>query len=548
MEQLVALFLFLVLALLDQLAGHLLVVYRVEDVTGARNLGQTDDFDRNRRACGLDLPAVVVGHRADTADRSTCDNRITGVQRAVLYQQRCNRTAALIQLGLDDSTVRLAVRVCLEVGHFGGQQDHFEQIVDALTVLRGNVADDGLAAPFLRYQLVLGELLEHAIRVCTLLVDLVDSNDDRHVCSLGMVDGLDSLRHDAVVGCNDQNGNIGYLSAAGTHGSKCSVARGIEERDRLAADLNAVRTDVLGDAAGLTLDDLGLADSIEQRSLAVVNVTHDNNDRITRLELLFLVLVLVEQLLLDGNMNFLFDLAAHFLGNDGCGIVIDDLRDRSHNAQLDEALDNVRCGALHAGSELADGDLIRDHDLYRDLLERCHLLLALEALHLLLLLLAALVAERLGALVGLLGQLLLLGALGLHALGLCVYQLIYMIVILGEIYVTGTAGIDTVYLLYLALSRLLLHDRLLSLGLGLLLGFRLGLLLLAGCALCVQHTFDVVYLIMLGEILENDRQVGIVEHLHMVLRCAAILCQDLGDLLGGYAEVLGDLVYPVFIV
>ena len=66
--------------------------------------------------------------------------------------------------------------------------------------------------------------------------------------------------------------------------------------------------------------------------------------------------------------------------------------------------------------------------------------------------------------------------------GLCVNQLIYMIIIFCKVYIAGAAGINAVNLLYLALCRLLLHDRLLSLGLGLLFGFRLGLLrLLAGC-------------------------------------------------------------------
>ena len=318
---------------------------------------------------------------------------------------------------------------------------------------------------------------------------------------------------------------------------------------RARMEVNAAWPDVLRNAAGLVCGDLGLADRVEQRGLAVVNVTHNDNDRIAGLKLLCLILVLVEQLLLDGNVNFLLDLAAHFLRNDRCGIVVDDLGDGRHDAELDEALDNVRCGALHAGSELADRDLVRDHDLDRDLLERRHLLLTLQAAHLLLLLLTALVAERLGALVGLLGQLLLLAALGLHSLGLCVNQLIYMIIIFCKVYVAGAAGINAVNLLYLALCRLLLHDRLLSLGLGLLFGFRLGLLrLLAGCTLCVQRTFHVAYLIMLGEILENDRQVGIVKHLHVILRCRAILRQNFSDLLGGYAEVLCDLVYPIFIV
>ena len=177
--------------------------------------------------------------------------------------------------------------------------------------------------------------------------------------------------------------------------ARMEVNRGVEEGDRLVVDLDAVCADVLRNAAGLVCGDLGLADRVEQRGLAVVNVTHNDNDRIAGLKLLCLILVLVEQLLLDGNVNFLLDLAAHFLRNDRGGIVVDDLGDGRHDAELDEALDNVRCGALHAGSELADRDLVRDHDLDRDLLERRHLLLTLQAAHLLGLLLLALAGERL---------------------------------------------------------------------------------------------------------------------------------------------------------
>ena len=115
-------------------------------------------------------------------------------------------------------------------------------------------------------------------------------------CRLGVVDGLDGLRHNAVVRCDDQNGDIGYLRAAGTHGGKRRMTRGIEEGDRACRRSSTrVCADVLGNAAGLARGDLGLADGVEQGGLAVVNVAHNNNDRIARLQLLFLVLVLVEQ-------------------------------------------------------------------------------------------------------------------------------------------------------------------------------------------------------------------------------------------------------------
>lgn len=173
-----------------------------------------------------------------------------------------------------------------------------------------------------------------------------------------------------------------------------------------------------------------------------------------------------------------------------------------------------------------------------------HLLLTLEAAHLLLLLLTALVAERLGALVGLLGELLLLRALGLHALRLCVNELVNVVVVLGEVDVAGTAGVDAVHLLDLGRGRsrlLRLLDRLLLRLFRRLLGLALGLL-------CAEGSLDVLYLMMLSHILEDDRKVRVVENLHMVLRLGAVLGHNFHDFLGGYTEVLRDLVHPVFIV
>ena len=51
-----------------------------------------------------------------------------------------------------------------------------------------------------------------------------------------------------------------------------------------ARQLDVVGADVLGDAARLAGDDVGLADVVEQRGLAVVDVAHDGHDRGARLE------------------------------------------------------------------------------------------------------------------------------------------------------------------------------------------------------------------------------------------------------------------------
>ena len=60
----------------------------------------------------------------------------------------------------------------------------------------------------------------------------------------------------------------------------------------LGVDL--VGTDVLGDATGLTRDDVGLADRIKELRLAVVDVAHDGHHRRSRREILLTTLIFTE--------------------------------------------------------------------------------------------------------------------------------------------------------------------------------------------------------------------------------------------------------------
>ena len=63
------------------------------------------------------------------------------------------------------------------------------------------------------------------------LVDLVDGDDDRDLGRLGVVDRLDRLRHDAVVGGDDEDDDVGHLGAAGAHRGEGLVAGRVEEDD-----------------------------------------------------------------------------------------------------------------------------------------------------------------------------------------------------------------------------------------------------------------------------------------------------------------------------
>jgi hypothetical protein len=51
-----------------------------------------------------------------------------------------------------------------------------------------------------------------------------------------MVDRLEGLRHHAVVGGDDEHGDVGQLCAAGAQGGERLVARRVEEGDLALAD------------------------------------------------------------------------------------------------------------------------------------------------------------------------------------------------------------------------------------------------------------------------------------------------------------------------
>ncbi len=82
--------------------------------------------------------------------------------------------------------------------------DRLEKLVDALAGLGRDLDELDLAAELFADHVVRKELLLDASRVRLGLVDLVHRNDHRHLRRLGMVDRLDGLRHEAVVGGDHQ--------------------------------------------------------------------------------------------------------------------------------------------------------------------------------------------------------------------------------------------------------------------------------------------------------------------------------------------------------
>ena len=62
-----------------------------------------------------------------------------------------------------------------------------------------------------------GNLLQDAVGIGVRAVNLVDGHNDWHFGGLGVVDGLDGLRHNTVVRGDNQDHNVSDLGASSTH-------------------------------------------------------------------------------------------------------------------------------------------------------------------------------------------------------------------------------------------------------------------------------------------------------------------------------------------
>ena len=232
----------------------------------------------------VDLVALVVDHRADAAGVG----RRRRTDRPGCSVPSCTSTvatgaAAAVELGLDDRAARRLVGVGLELEHVGLQQQHLEQVRHALAASSPRPARVTVSPPQSSGTRPWSErpcLMRS--RLASGLSILLTATTIGTFGGAGVVDGLDRLRHDAVVGRDHQHDDVGHLGAAGAHGGERLVAGRVEEGDAPAVHVDGVGADVLRDAAGLAGGDVGLADGVEQRRLAVVDVAHDRDHRRAR--------------------------------------------------------------------------------------------------------------------------------------------------------------------------------------------------------------------------------------------------------------------------
>ena len=212
-------------------AGARFVLDDGETVAGIRRAGEAEHFDRGRRAGGGDGLTGIGHERADAAPFGAGDDEIADLQGAALDQHGGDRAAAAVELGFDHGAFGRTLGIGLEVEDFGLQTHHFQQFVDVELLGRRDFDVDHIAAERLDLDLVLQQFGAHAVRLGVRLVDLVDGDDDRNLGRLGVMDRFHRLRHDAVIGGDDQHDDVGHLGAARTHRREGGVAGRIDEGD-----------------------------------------------------------------------------------------------------------------------------------------------------------------------------------------------------------------------------------------------------------------------------------------------------------------------------
>src|SRR5215470_6710882 len=119
----------------------------LEQVARRRRAFQSDHFDRRSRGGLFHAPASIVEQRADSAEVLAGDERIADAQRAVLDQRRRHRASPAVELRFEHRASRLAIRIGFEVENVRRQQNHFEQSVDVLSLLRRDLDHGRVAAP-----------------------------------------------------------------------------------------------------------------------------------------------------------------------------------------------------------------------------------------------------------------------------------------------------------------------------------------------------------------------------------------------------------------
>ena len=282
------------------------------------------------------------------------DDEIAHLERTALDQHGRHRTAALVETRLDNGSFGWARRIGLQIEQLGLQRDEIEQLVEIDVLGRRNFDLERFAAERFDLYLMLQQFAAHALRFGVRLIDFVDRHDHRDIGGARMGDRFRRLRHDAIVRGDDENDNVRDLGAARAHRGECRVTGGVDERYlRAVRPGDLIGANMLSDAAGLPGDDIGVPDRVEQRRLAMIDMTHDRHDRRAWHEM-FAAVCRIEEPFLDIGLGDPFHGVTEFLGDELRRVGIDHIGDFRHLALFHQKFDDIDATLRHAAGEFLD--------------------------------------------------------------------------------------------------------------------------------------------------------------------------------------------------
>ena len=105
---------------------------------------------------------------------------------------------------------------------------------------------------------------------------------------LGVIDRFNRLRHEPIVGRDNKDNDVGNIGAARSHCREGSVPWCVDKRERRPVATDAIGADMLRDSASLARSNTCLPNSVHQRCLPMINVSHERDNGCPRLEFFFL--------------------------------------------------------------------------------------------------------------------------------------------------------------------------------------------------------------------------------------------------------------------